>query len=85
MKFTKLAAALALAMAAGSMQPAFAGAPDERPLWEMLIKSAMNRQGMVTKTDFMKFMEQRFDAMDKGGIGMLTQGEIERLFDATRH
>jgi len=79
MKFTKLAAALALAMAAGSAQVAFADGPDERSLWEMLIKSAMNRQGMVTKTDFMKFMEKRFDAMDKSCAGMLTPEQIRLL------
>lgn len=79
MKLTKLAAALALAMAAGSAQVAFAGGPDERPLWEMLIKSAMNRQGMVAKADFMKFMEKRFDAMDKKGTGMLTPEQIRVL------
>lgn len=85
MKLTRLAAALALAMAAGSAQVAFADGPDERPLWEMLIKSAMNRQGKISKADFMKLMEQRFDAMDKERTGTLTAQQLHHMLDPTRN
>ena len=85
MKLTKLAAALALAIAAGNLQPAFADGPDERALWEMLIKSSMMRQGKITKSEFMKYMGERFDAMDKGRTGILTVKQIEHGLDPTRN
>lgn len=48
MKLTKVAVALALAT--GVASSAFAGAPDERALWEMLKKSAgMRTDGMAPK------------------------------------
>ena len=83
MKATKLAIALAFGMAALSAQTSQAAGPDERALHEMLQKSAMIRaDGRVTKSDFMKLMEKRFDAMDKGRRGALTPEEIRALLDA---
>jgi hypothetical protein len=86
MKMTRTAAMLALAMGvAGAqlgMSPAFANAPDERDVWEMLKKSAaMRSDGMVTKSDFVKLMEKRFDARDKSRKGMLSPQEIAKLLD----
>ena len=79
MKLAKVAAMLALATA---MSAALANPPDEREVWEMLKKSStMRADGMVTKTDFIKLMEKRFDAMDKGKKGMLTAEEIAKLLD----
>ncbi|TAK81242.1 MAG: hypothetical protein EPO20_24350 [Betaproteobacteria bacterium] len=61
---------------------AFANPPDERSLWDMLKTSAsMRADRMVTKTDFIKTMEKRFDAMDKGGKGMLSAEEVARILD----
>jgi len=86
MKVTKMAATLALAMGMAGAQfgasPAFAGPPDEREVWEMLKKSGMMRSdGMTTKADFVKLMEKRFDAMDKGRKGMLSAQDIAKLLD----
>jgi len=79
MKLAKIAAMLALAMA---MSAALASPPDEREVWEMLKKSStMRADGMVMKADFIKLMEKRFDAMDKGKKGMLTAEEIAKLLD----
>ena len=79
MKLAKVAAMLALATA---MSAALANPPDEREVWEMLKKSStMRADGMVTKADFIKLMEKRFDAMDKGGKGMLTAQDIAKLLD----
>jgi hypothetical protein len=79
MKLMKTAIMLALATGVSS---AFANPPDEREVWEMLKKSStMRADGMVTKADFIKLMEKRFDAMDKGGKGMLTAQEIAKLLD----
>jgi hypothetical protein len=51
----------------------------------MLIKSAMNRQGKISKADFMKLMEQRFDAMDKERTGTLTAQQLHHMLDPTRN
>ncbi len=36
---------------------------------------------MVTKKDFMKMMEKKFDEMDKGKKGMLSQQDIMQIFN----
>jgi len=79
MKLTKLAAAMVLAVAAAGTQVAFADGPDERALWEMLIKSSMMRQGKITKSEFMKYMGERFvfkiDDFDSGhGLQQIQHG-----------
>lgn len=86
MKLTKLATVLAFGMAAAGAQIALADGdgPDDRALiYEMLMRSeAMRTRGIVTKSDFMKMMEKRFDSLDKNRRGMLTAEEIKRLLDA---
>lgn len=83
MKATKLALALAFGLAPLAAQTSHAAGPDERALHEMLQQSAMSRaDGRVTKSEFMKMMEKRFDAMDKGRRGALTPEEIRALLDA---
>lgn len=42
-----------------------------------------DRNGMVSKKDFMKTMSKKFDAMDKGHHGMLTPAQLERIFSTT--
>jgi hypothetical protein len=86
MKLTKVAAMLALATGVAGAQfgasSVLAGPPDDREVYEMLKKSGMMRSdGMVTKADFLKLMEKRFDAMDKGRKGMLSAQEIAKLLD----
>jgi hypothetical protein len=49
MKLTKVA--MALALATGVASSALASAPDERELWEMLKKSAMETKGMQKRID----------------------------------
>jgi hypothetical protein len=86
MKIAKIAAITTLALAGGALQlsaaPALAGPPDETEVIEMLKKSRMMRQdGMVTKSDFIKLMGQRFDAMDKQKKGMLSAKDIAKILD----
>jgi hypothetical protein len=82
MKKTAMVLALAMGLAGAQIGAAFGGPPDEREVWEMLKKSSMLRSdGMVTKSDFVKLMEKRFDSMDKGRKGMLTPAEIAKLLD----
>jgi hypothetical protein len=84
MKLTKLAVAMAIGMAALAA-PVYADGPDDRALYEMLLKSSMMRsKGVVTKSEFLKTMEQRFDAIDKNRRGRLTAEEIKALLDAAQ-
>jgi Spy/CpxP family protein refolding chaperone len=86
MKRVKVAAVAATVLLASATMlgatPSLAGPPDEREVIEMLQKSGMMRQdGMVSKQDFMKMMEKRFEMMDKQKKGMLSAKEIAKILD----
>ncbi len=86
MKIAKIAAIATLALAAGALQfggsPALAEPLDERELILMLKKGGVMRQdGMVTKQDFVKLMEKRFDAMDAQKKGMLSVKDVAKILD----
>jgi hypothetical protein len=86
MKIAKIAAITTLALATGALSlggsTAFAGPPDERELIQMLKASGMMRQdGMVTKQDFVRLMEKRFEAMDAQKKGMLSVKDIAKILD----
>lgn len=82
MKLKKAAAMLALATGLAGASSAFGNPPDERALWEMLAASATaSADRTVTKTDLIKTMEKRFDAVDKGGKDMLSAEEVARILD----
>jgi hypothetical protein len=81
MKARVSAAMLALALSMAAYGSAALGA-DERAVQDMLTKSEMVRpDGTVTRTDFIKLMEKRFDAMDKGRKGALSVREVAKLMD----
>ena len=81
MKVRNTAAILALATGiTGFALPALAA--DDRAVSEMLNRSEMVRpDGTVTRADFIKLMEKRFDAMDKGRKGALSVRDIAKLMD----
>jgi hypothetical protein len=83
MKIARIAAITAFALGAGALaSPVLAGPPDERELIQMIEKAGMMRKdGMVTKADFVKLMEKRFDAMDKQKKGMLSAKDIAKILD----
>jgi Ca2+-binding EF-hand superfamily protein len=41
----------------------------------------MRQDGMVTKQDFVRLMEKRFDAMDKQKKGMLSTKDVAKVLD----
>ncbi len=47
----------------------------------METKKMADKDGMVSKKDFMKMMEKKFDAMDKSHKGMLSTDDIMRIFN----
>ena len=81
MKLRNTAAILALAMSiTGFASPTLAA--DDRAVSEMLNRSETVRpDGTVTRADFIKLMEKRFDAMDKGRKGALSVRDIAKLMD----
>jgi len=44
------------------------------------LKKMSNKEGMITKKDFMAMMEKRFDAMDKNKKGMIHMTEATKIF-----
>ena len=68
-----------LAIAALSAPVALADDTGLSPLSSDLKKMA-NKDGMVTKKDFMAMMEKRFDAMDKAKKGMIHHTEATKIF-----
>jgi carbohydrate-selective porin OprB len=68
-----------LGIAALSAQVALADDTGLSPLTTDL-KKMSNKEGMITKKDFMAMMEKRFDAMDKGKKGMIHMTEATKIF-----
>jgi hypothetical protein len=57
-------------------------AAGERELHEMLNREGVMRDdGMVTKREFVRMMEKRFDAIDRQRSGMLPADDIARILD----
>lgn len=56
-------------------------ADDQGPRWwEPEIKKMSDKDGMITKKDFMRMVEKKFDAMDTAKKGMLSQADAMRIF-----
>jgi hypothetical protein len=86
MKIAKIVAVTTFVLGIGALQlgasAALAGPPDEKELHMMIEKAGMMRKdGMVTKADFMKMMEKRWDMMDKQKKGMMSEKDIGKLLD----
>lgn len=74
-----LSFAAMLGIAALSAQVALADDTGLSPLTSDL-KKMSNKEGMITKKDFMAMMEKRFDAMDKSKKGMIHMTEATKIF-----
>lgn len=48
--------------------------------FSMEVKKMANKEGMITKKDFMAMMEKRFDAMDKARKGMIHTSDAMKIF-----
>ena len=72
-----LATLLSVAAVSGT---AFADDQGEK-WWQPMTKQMADKNGMVSKKDFMKMMEKKFDEMDKGKKGMLSTQDVMRIFN----
>ena len=82
MNLKKTALFLTMGMAAMATPLAFADHID--PNFSADVKKMANKDGMVTKKDFMAMAEKRFDMMDKQKKGMLTQDDIMHIFGMSK-
>ena len=79
-KTTKaLAHATMLSIGALSL-PALAADGDAMQSFQREVQTMANKDGMVSKKDFLAMMEKKFDAMDKGKKGMLSVTDVMRIF-----
>jgi hypothetical protein len=60
--------------------PVFAADGDAMQSFMKEVSTMANKDGMVSKKDFMAMMEKKFDAMDKGKKGMLSTADIMKIF-----
>ena len=78
-KTTKFLAMGTLLTLSALAAPVFAD--DQGPRWwEPAMTKMANKDGMVTKKDFMEVMSKKFDDMDKNKKGMLSKDDIMRIF-----
>jgi hypothetical protein len=68
-------AALATAVMHAPFAAAQATAPATQQSMDMMKKMDVNKDGMVSKDEYMKFYEQKFETMDKNKDKMVTQEE----------
>ena len=81
MDLRKTAMVLMLGMAALATPLAFGAASDEGKFDLMRdFKTMANKDGMVSKKDFMAMMEKKFDAMDTQKKGMISLSDLDKLF-----
>jgi hypothetical protein len=74
-----LVAGTMLSLAAIST-PALAADGDAMQSFMREVTSMANKDGMVSKKDFLAMMEKKFDAMDKSKKGMLSTADVMRIF-----
>jgi hypothetical protein len=79
-KTTKALALGTMLSIAAISTPVFAADGDGMQSFAREVSTMANKDGMVSKKDFLAMMEKKFDAMDKGKKGMLSTADIMRIF-----
>ena len=83
MNLRKTALLVTLGMATLAAPLAFAADGDGMGTFRKEMTTMANKDGMVSKKDFMAMMEKKWDAMDKGK-GMLPVADVMRIFSDTK-
>ena len=84
MKLKKTALLIALGMATTAMPLAFAADGDGMQSFRKEMQTMANKEGMISKKDFMAMMEKKWNAMDKSNKGMLSMADVMRIFSDTK-
>ncbi|MBS0319770.1 MAG: hypothetical protein JSR18_04450 [Proteobacteria bacterium] len=80
--FKRTVASIAIAgFAALATLPALAADGDGMQSFRQQVTMMADKNGMVSKKEFMAMMEKKFDAMDKSHKGMLSTDDIMRIFN----
>ncbi|HEY3180228.1 MAG TPA: hypothetical protein VGL25_15265 [Casimicrobiaceae bacterium] len=79
-RMTKTLALGAMLSIAALSTPAFAADGDGMQSFQREVQAMANKDGMVSKKDFLAMMEKKFDAIDKGKKGMLSTADIMKIF-----
>ena len=80
MNLKKTAMLVVMGMSALAAPIAFGADGDGTQSFQREVKTMANKDGMVSKKDFLAMMEKKFDAMDKAKRGMLSTADIMRIF-----
>ena len=84
MNVKKIAMLVVMGLSALAAPIAFGADGDGMQSFQKQVAAMANKDGMVTKKDFMAMMEKKWDAMDKGKKGMLSMADIMRIFSDTK-
>jgi hypothetical protein len=79
-KATKALALGTMLSIAALSTPVLAADGDGMQSFRREVTTMANKDGMITKKDFLAMMEKKFDAMDTGKKGMLSVSDIMRIF-----
>jgi len=80
MNLRKTAMLVTLGLATLSTPLAFAADGDGMQSFRREVQTMANKDGMVSKKEFLAMMEKKFDAMDAGRKGMLSVADVMRIF-----
>ena len=84
MSFRKVALLAALGAAVVTTPLAFAADGDGMQSFRREMQTMADKDGMISKKDFMAMMEKKWNAMDKGNKGMLSMADVMRIFSDTK-
>lgn len=84
MNLKKTALLVTLGLATLSAPLAFAADGDGMATFRREVQTMANKDGMVTKKDFLAMMEKKFDAMDSARKGMLSVADVMRIFSDSK-
>ena len=84
MNLKKTAMLVVMGMSALAAPIAFGADGDGMQSFQREVKTMANKDGMVSKKDFMAMMEKKWNAMDKGNKGMLSTADVMRIFTETK-
>jgi len=84
MNLRKTALLVMLGMTTTAAPFALAADGDGMATFRKEVQTMADKDGMVFKKNFMAMMEKKWDAMDKGGKGMLSMADIMRIFSDTK-
>jgi len=84
MNLKRAAMLVVVSMSALAAPIAFGADGDGMQSFQREVKTMANKDGMVSKKDFMAMMEKKWNAMDKGNKGMLSTADVMRIFSDTK-